>query len=135
MTYVTAFTIAAIAFLCSAAAATSPLTLTPEQEAKLAIYTPQPEYPMRARAYRMAGNGLFIIRIHIRTGLVKDVRIERSTGWSTLDSAAKRALMQWRFKPGTANLSPIKVQLPNLKDAFVTEDSFVKLPVHFVIGQ
>jgi TonB family protein len=100
-----------------------------------AIYAPKPEYPLFARAHGMKGDGLFVLRVQIRTGLVKDVQVVHSTGWSILDSAAKRALMQWRFKPGTANLSPIKVQLPNLKDAFATEDSFVKLPVHLVMGQ
>jgi TonB family protein len=105
----------------------APTRLTAE-----AIYTPRPEYPTQARIYHMSGDGLFVLRVQIRTGLVKDVRIERSTGWSILDSAAKRTLKQWRFKSGTSNLPPIKVELPHLKDRFATEDSFVKVLVHFV---
>jgi TonB family protein len=117
------FTIAAIAFVCGTALA-----------GPWAIYAPKPEYPAVARASRMKGDGVFILRVQIRTGLVKDVQVAQSTGWSILDAAAKRALKQWRFRPGPANLSPIKVQSPNRKDAFAAEDSFVKLPVHFVMG-
>ena len=79
----------------------------------------------------MTGDGLFLMRVQIRTGLVKDVRIAHSTGWSILDAAAIRALKQWRFRPGPAGLKPIKEQLPKLKDPYAAEDSFVKLPVHF----
>jgi len=115
------FTIA-VALLCSTASA-----------GPWAIYSVQPEYPAVARASHMKGDGVFILRVQIRTGLVKDVQVAQSTGWSILDSAAIRALKQWRFKPGAANLSPIKVQAPNRKDAFAAEDSLVKLPVHFVM--
>src|SRR5262249_54048144 len=97
-----------------------------------AIYSPRPEYPTVARLYHMSGGGVFILRVEIRTGLVKDVQIERSTGWTILDYTAKRALKQWRFEPGASNLPPIKVQLPQLKDPFTTEDSFVRVPIHFV---
>ena len=97
-----------------------------------AIYSPRPEYPTVARLYHMSGGGVFVLRVQIRTGLVKDVVIERSTGWTILDYTAKRALKQWRFKPGASNLPPIKVELPQLKDPFATEDSFVRVPIHFV---
>ena len=92
--------------------AAAPTILAPTE----AIYAPKPEYPIQARASRMKGDGLFILRVQIRAGQVKDVQIARSSGWSSLDSAAKRAFKQWRFKSGTANLSPIKVELPHLKD-------------------
>jgi TonB family protein len=102
-----------------------------------ATYAPKPEYPSQARARGMKGDGVFILRvqIQIQTGLVKDVMVAHSTGWSILDSAAVSTLKQWRFTPGTAHLSPIKVQFPKLKDAFAAEDSFVKMPVHFVMGR
>lgn len=99
-----------------------------------ATYAPKPEYSQFARAHGMKGDGVFILRVQIRTGRVKDVVVAHSTGWSILDSTAISALKQWRFTPGQAHLSPIKLQLPKLKDAFATEDSFVKLPVHFVMG-
>src|SRR5215831_21119805 len=75
-----------------------------------AIYSPRPEYPTVARLYHMSGGGVFVLRVQIRTGLVKDVVIERSTGWTILDYTAKRALKQWRFTAGASNLPPIKVE-------------------------
>ena len=113
------FTIAVV-FLCSTAGA-----------GPVAIYTVQPQYP--ARASHMKGDGLFVMRVQIRTGLVKDVQIARSTGWPILDASAIRALKQWRFKPGSC--PPIKIEQPWRKDPFAAEDSFVKLSVHFVRHQ
>ena len=95
----------------------------------VAIYAPKPQYTRFAADHHIEGDGLFIMRVQIRTGLVKDVQVARSTGWAGLDAAAMLALKQWRFKPGSC--PPIKVEQPWRKDAFATEDSFVKLPVHF----
>jgi hypothetical protein len=72
-----------IVSLCRTATATSTI-LTPEQAIKLAIYTPQPVYPLYARSRYITGDGDFRLRIQIRTGLVKNVKIARSTGWSIL---------------------------------------------------
>jgi TonB family protein len=118
------FTIAAFAFVWSTAA-----------EGPLAIHAPKPEYPSAARLSHVKGDGLYILRVQIRTGVVKDVQVARSTGSSILDAAAIQTLRKWRFKPGTANLKPIKIQLPEFQDSFAAEDSFVKLPVHFVMRQ
>jgi protein TonB len=95
----------------------------------VAIYAPKPQYTQFAADHHIEGDGLFIMRVQIRTGLVKDVQVARSTGWAGLDAAAIRALKEWRFKPGSC--PPIKVEQPWRKDAFATEDSLVKLPVHF----
>jgi TonB family protein len=96
------------------------------------VYAPRPEYPTQAPLYHISADGVFILRVQIRTGVVKDVQVQQSTGWSILDAAAKRTLMQWRFKPGASNLPPIKVESPQLKDRFATEDSFVRVPIHFL---
>jgi TonB family protein len=109
--------------------AAAPTTLTSEQKAKLALYTPTPQYPIRALGWGMKGDGSYLLRVQVWTGVVKDVQVEHSTGYSILDSAAASTLKQWRFKPGA--LPPIKVQLPQLKDRFAAEDSFVRVPVHF----
>jgi TonB family protein len=103
----------------------SPRVLTQEQALKLATYKPQPEYPIQARSQRMMGDGLFILRIQIRTGIVKGVQIEKSTGWSILDSSALTVLKQWRFKPGALSAQE--------KNSFAAEDYFLKVPVHFVL--
>ena len=110
-----------------------PTIVTPDQVQKLAIYKPQPEYPVQARRQRLTGDGLFILCIQIRTGLVKDVEVERSTGSSILDAAAISTLKQSRFKPGA--LSPkIEVDLPH-PGVIPAEDYFVRAPVHFTMGR
>jgi len=119
----------ALIVFCAALRVTAAPAFTPEQALKLAIYTPMPVYPIAARVSHIGGDGTFILRISIRTGLVKDVQVERSTGEALLDSAATRALKKWRFKPGI--LPSIKVELPQRKDDFATEDSLIRVPVHF----
>jgi TonB family protein len=104
----------------------------PTAQTAQTIYAPRPEYPTQAPLYHMNADDVFILRVQIRTGFVKDVQVEQSTGWSILDAAAKRTLLQWRFKPGASNLPPIKIELPQLKDSFATEDSFVRVPIHFL---
>jgi TonB family protein len=93
------------------------------------MHSPAPKYPTDAQARHITGAGVFVLRVQIRTGRVKEVVVARSTGHSTLDDAASRALIQWRFKPGV--LPPIKEILPNLQDPFATEDSLIKIPVSF----
>jgi TonB family protein len=114
----TTFTIAAAVLLYSTASA-----------GPVAIYAPKPQYTQFAAVHHIEADGLFVMRVQIRSGLVKDVQVARSTGWAGLDAAAIRALKEWRSKPGSC--PPIKVEQPWRKDAFATEDSFVKLPVHF----
>lgn len=76
----------------------------------------------------MSGDGLFVLRVQIRTGVVKDVQIN-SIGWSILDSTAKHKLAQWRFMPSAQNLPPIAAVFSNSKDRFAREDAFVEVPV------
>ena len=73
--------------------------LTREEAAKITLYEPEPKCPPLARSRRIEGKGLFILRVQMDTGLVKDVQVERSTGSSILDSSARDALKEWRFKP------------------------------------
>jgi hypothetical protein len=40
-------------------------------------YAPKPEYSQFARAHGMKGDGVFILRVQIRTGRVKDVLANR----------------------------------------------------------
>jgi TonB family protein len=109
-----------------------PTIFTPEQVQKLAIYKPQPEYPLRARAQHLTGNGFFILHVEIRTGLVKDVQVERSTGSSILDAAAINGLKQWRFKPGALSPPRLAVDLPE-RSVIRPEDYLVRVPVHFAM--
>jgi len=95
--------------------------------------TPRPDYPIEARRRRIEGQGYFLLRVQIRTGLVKTVVMKRSTGSELLDSSAVSALKRWRFKPGV--LPPISVELPKQKDPHAKEDSFVGIPINFVLSR
>lgn len=96
-----------------------------------AIYTPQPEYPPIARLNGWEGRGVFVMRIDIKSGRVKNAYVQRSTGYRDLDEAAIAALKQWRFKPNA--LSPIAKILPHSTDPFRTKDSLARTPVNFAL--
>jgi TonB family protein len=66
----------------------------------LAIYTPRPEYPFQARARRLTGTGVAVLKLDQRTGLVTDSYMATSTGHKILDHATLTAFRRWRFKPG-----------------------------------
>jgi TonB family protein len=85
-------------------------TPTPTQfRAKaLAIYQPRPLYPSLADGRRPEGKGIFVFHVDPQTGRVRDVSVEKSTGFVILDQAAVDAFRQWRFKPG----SRAKIKLP-----------------------
>ena len=97
----------------------------------VAIYTQMPKYPLHAGLRRKEGRGLFLSRVNVKTGLVKEVIIVTSTGHADLDAAAVQALKQWKFKPG-ASLS-IKRVNPHSKDPLAAEDGLVKIPVAFTM--
>lgn len=59
------------------------------------------EYPLAARKGNLKGRGILVGQVDVRTGLVKSVRMERSTGHKILDDAALDAFRRWRFKRGT----------------------------------
>jgi TonB family protein len=91
---------AIIAVLLIAASAQPSLIAAPPNIAwPHAIYAPKPEYPSQARDQGIKGDGVFILRVRIQTGVVKDVLVARSTGSRILDSAAIRALKQWHSNP------------------------------------
>src|SRR5437762_1043649 len=86
----------------------------------VAIYTPMPKYPLRAGLRREEGRGLFLFRINVKSGLVKEVIVVTSTGHADLDAAAVIALKQWKFKPGAS--PSIKQVNPHSKDPLAAED-------------
>ena len=90
-----------------------------------------PKYPLEALQRHVTGTGIFVLRVQIRTGRVKEVEVARSTGHAILDTAAVDALKQWRFKPGAA--PPIKDILPDLRDPLSAEDSLIKVPLSFTM--
>jgi TonB family protein len=123
----------AFLLLCGFASAgeTSPQVLAAAAaEAQRALISgPKPEYPLFARAHHFTGSGIFILRVHVKTGIVAEVRMLRSTGHRILDEAAVRGLSQWRYKPGA--LTPIGLISPWRHDPFGKEDALLKVPVDF----
>lgn len=133
-----AFRMIGVALLCSCAsnatrtAAESP-TFSSAEVLSWVTYGPHPQYPLEARRLRLSGSGVFILRIQISSGRVKEVTVSHSTGWAILDAAAINTLRQWRLKPGVA--PPIKVILPHRVDPFAAEDSLVKVPINFELSR
>ena len=100
-----------------------------KDQQKFAIHTPAPQYPAEALARHISASGIFVIRVHVKTGLVVSAWASQSIGSPLLDSAAIRALSQWRFKPGM--LTPIGVVAPQLHEPFGKEDALLKVPITF----
>src|SRR5439155_25839844 len=72
-------------------------------EKALAIYAPKPQYPLDARAQRIAGSGVAVLAVDPDTGVVKKAEMAASTGSSILDNAALDAFRRWKFAPGTVS--------------------------------
>ena len=84
--------------------------LTQEQAARLAVFTPKPEFPEAMRRQRVRAKGVFALNVDAKTGQVTSIKIERRTGYQVLDVAALNALIKWRFKPHSVT----KVHIPVL---------------------
>jgi TonB family protein len=123
------FCVIALTLVASRALALSPVVKIPGYAQRWVVKSLTPEYPSSARTQHITGSGIFVLRVQIKTGVVKEVVVARSTGNGLLDSAATTALGKWRFKPGV--LPPIKEILPNREDPFALEDSLIKVPVNF----
>ena len=67
----------------------------------------EPEYPSGFVTHGVQGRGLFRLTINPRSGDVDEVKIVKSTGYTDLNKLAAKALLQWKFKPGSA--SPVEV--------------------------
>ena len=66
-----------------------------------------PEYPMGFVIHGAKGRGRFRLTVNPRSGLVDEVKIVQSTGYQDLNKLAVKALLQWKFNPGTP--SPVEV--------------------------
>ncbi|MEO5347240.1 MAG: energy transducer TonB [Magnetococcus sp. YQC-9] len=59
---------------------------------------PRPDYPRSAR--RLGQEGLVLLRVEVTSeGRAAQVTVERSSGFETLDQAAREAVARWRFVP------------------------------------
>jgi len=120
-----------LVFLLIAASSSGSSVITGEQATRLAISAPPPEYPLEARARHIVGYGTFILHIQIRSGLVRQVEVDQSTGSLLLDSAAVAGLKKWRFKPGT--LPPISHMHLRGTYPHASEDSLIRVPINYRI--
>jgi TonB family protein len=76
-----------------------------------------PQYPGGyPPGYRFSpeGSGIFRLSLDLKTGRVIDVAVVKSTGHSTLDESATKALRQWALKPGKWKQIdvPVKFAIP-----------------------
>jgi len=66
----------------------------------------QPEYPSRARRRGLSGTVMLRVLVDV-TGRVAELGVERSSGYSSLDQAALKAVQQWLFSPATEDGVPV----------------------------
>jgi len=81
-------------------------------------YHPAPAYPRLARNRGWEGTVEFKIRV-LANGEVGEVKMKNSSGYKSLDQAARRAIKRWRFTPASR--------------AGKVVESWVVVPVHFVL--
>ncbi len=89
-----------------------------QQAAPLYQVNPPPKYPRLARRRGLQGVVLLEAFIDV-SGRVADLRLFTSSGHSSLDRAALKAVQRWRFSPGTIGGT--------------SQEMWVKVPVRFVL--
>ncbi len=67
----------------------------------------EPEYPAGFVLHGAEGKGRFRLTINPKSGEVDEVKIVESCGYKDLNELAAKALLQWRFQPGTRG--PVEV--------------------------
>jgi protein TonB len=75
----------------------APLTLPPQFEADY-LSNPVPRYPPVSRRLREEGTVMLRVRV-TADGEAADVRLEHTSGFPRLDTAAISAVKRWRFVP------------------------------------
>ena len=65
-----------------------------------------PEYPLVARKKRYQGTVELEVLVRV-DGSVGDARVFKTSGYPVLDKAALRAVVLWRFEPGTQDARPV----------------------------
>ncbi|PYL86756.1 MAG: hypothetical protein DMF17_05330 [Verrucomicrobia bacterium] len=67
----------------------------------------EPEFPPGIVLHGAGGSGRFRLTINPKSGEVDEVKIVKSVGYKDLNELAAKALLQWRFQPGTRG--PVEV--------------------------
>ena len=81
----------------------NPGSISEKQVRALATYTPAPQYPFKARAKHLQGEGVVHLDADRKTGYVTSARMLQSTGHQILDDEAVKTFRAWRFKPGSVS--------------------------------
>lgn len=94
-----------------------PASVLPNSDAAY-LTNPKPGYPPLSR--RLGEQGVVTLSVLVGTnGEVQQLDIAKSSGYSRLDEAARKAVSGWRFAPG--------------KLAGVAEAMWVKVPISFIL--
>ena len=65
------------------------------------LYAPDPEYPQPVANAGWGGKGNYRLIIDTKTGRVTEVKVLRTMPHALLNDLVAKALLQWRFRPGT----------------------------------
>ena len=91
-----------------------PATPAPAAETRPSIpayaHNPAPEYPQSARWDGEEGIVLLRVLVNV-SGLPEKITVVRSSGYTSLDRAAEKAVRHWRFTPGTRDGKPVAMQV------------------------
>jgi TonB family protein len=67
-------------------------------------------YPREAAMWGMNGKGKYLLKVNPKTGEVDEVKVLKSAGISFLNEISAKALLQWRFIPGTTTQVIVPVE-------------------------
>ena len=70
------------------------------------VYSPNPEYPWKAKQNNWEGTVVFMVDV-LQNGRVGEIKIVTSSGYKILDTAALKAIKTWRYKPALENGKPV----------------------------
>lgn len=84
----------------------APAPVLPPDFTAAYLENPAPAYPAMSR--RMNEQGRVLLRVFVTpAGKADRIEIQRSSGYSRLDDAARNAVQQWRFVPATQSGQPV----------------------------
>jgi periplasmic protein TonB len=95
----------AVAAVTAPAPPAAPKIVLPSSDADY-LNNPKAKYPRASHAMREEGTVRFEVLIGAN-GLPQDVKLNKSSGYERLDSAALEVIKTWKFTPGTSNGVPM----------------------------